>query len=333
MATKLNFLNNTSKPTSNQILIFLQPVGPQQNYLFSAWNVLNPSIGSTQSVILNNEFSGSIATFGDTRGNYSGPVSLPLGKALQITNPNNQSPVIGLPGDSIDKEQVGLQNDAITPPTNLSVTWYVNGNKVVETNNTSTTTLNPGFKSLFQLKQSIFVFLGQRPTETETYTLSTINKTQEFPIRNSATEVSFEVYTDTDGIDKFREISNQQFNTLVEQSVRLSKTYRADLETFKTRIADLEEENYQLSQSNLNLGNSDDVEIWFQAKTGNLPTQEDMKSFLINISLPIIDFSQDDNMYKVKCQNPNGINKSGLEFKIKQSNSSAIRRLEVVLFE
>lgn len=333
MATKLNFLNNTSKPTSNQILIFLQPVGPQQNYLFSAWNVLNPSIGSTQSVILNNEFSGSIATFGDTRGNYSGPVSLPLGKALQITNPNNQSPVIGLPGDSIDKEQVGLQNDAITPPTNLSVTWYVNGNKVVETNNTSTTTLNPGFKSLFQLKQSIFVFLGQRPTETETYTLSTINKTQEFPIPNSATEVSFEVYTDTDGIDKFREISNQQFNTLVEQSVRLSKTYRADLETFKTRIADLEEENYQLSQSNLNLGNNDDVEIWFQAKTGNLPTQEDMKSFLINIPLPIIDFSQDDNMYKVKCQNPNGINKSGLEFKIKQSNSSAIRRLEVVLFE
>jgi hypothetical protein len=85
-----------------------------------------------------------------------------------------------LPGDSIDKEQVGLQNDAITPPTNLSVTWYVNGNKVVETNNTSTTTLNPGFKSLFQLKQSIFVFLGQRPTETETYTLSTINKAQEF---------------------------------------------------------------------------------------------------------------------------------------------------------
>lgn len=224
MATiKLNFFNNTDRPTSNQILIFLEPIDPQENYLFSAWNVLNPSIGSTQAVTLSNEFSGSIATFGDNRGNYSRPVALPLGNALQITNPNNQSPVIGLPGDSIFPEQVGLQNEAKTPPTRLSVTWYVNGNKVVETNNTDVTTLNPGFKSLFQLKQSVFLYLGQKPTETETYTIQTINKAQEFKVPNDETEMNFEVYTEPDGVDKFRLVSTNTYHHLVEEAIRLSK--------------------------------------------------------------------------------------------------------------
>lgn len=93
----INLFNNTTRVTTNQILLFLQPIAPQENYLFTAWQVLNPSIDSAQSAVLTNNFSGSIASFGDTRGNYSAPVALPLGVALEITDPNNQSPVIGLP--------------------------------------------------------------------------------------------------------------------------------------------------------------------------------------------------------------------------------------------
>jgi hypothetical protein len=235
--TKLNFFNNTDKTTSNQILIFLEPIDPQETYLFSAWNVLNPSIGSTQTATLSNDFSGSIATFGDNRGNYSRPVTLELGKALKITNPNNQSPVIGLPGDPIFREQVGLQNEAKTPKTSLSVTWYVNGNKVVETNNTKETTLNPGFKSLFQLKQSVFLYLGQRPTETETYTIQTINQAQEFKVPNDATEMNFEVYTDPDGVDKFRLVRPNTYHQMVEEAVRISNIYNAEIQALEAQIS------------------------------------------------------------------------------------------------
>jgi hypothetical protein len=220
-STKISFFNNTTTSTSNQILLFLQPVEAKSNYLFSAWNVLNPSRFSSQYVILSTDFSGSISSYGDTHGNYSSPVGLILGKALEITNPNDQSPVIGLPVDKplLTPNQVGLLNNTATPAENLSVTWYVNGKKVVETNNTETTTLNPGFTATFELKQYIYCMLGQKPSLTETYTLQSFGMMQQFQVPNGADELNIEVYTDKDGKDKFK-LSDLSFNEFVASARR-----------------------------------------------------------------------------------------------------------------
>lgn len=232
--TNLHFLNNASAPTSNSILIFLQPTGALENYNFYAWSVLNPSIGSTQTAVLTNSFSGSIASFGDSKGNYSRPVALPLGVPLLVTNPNNQSPVIGVPDTNntqVPADAVGLENQAITPPTDLSVQWYVNNNLVVETNNTATTTLNPGFTATFELKQSIYCMLAQPPTLTTTYTIQTFSQMTEFEVPSNATDLYFEVYTDpTTGIDSFEQVTQAQFQQAQQSALEVAKGISAAMQ-------------------------------------------------------------------------------------------------------
>jgi hypothetical protein len=224
--TTIHVHNSVDQATSNVVLMFLQPVTPEDNYLYSAWNVLNPSIGSNQQVQLSTSFSGSIAAYGSSVSDYTDPVGLPLGAAVLITNPNNQSPVIGGPSSALmTADQVGLDNECNSPVTDLSVIWYVNGKKVVETNNTPTTTLNPGFTSTFQLKQSVWVMFGQRPQTTTTYTVQTFGHAVEIPIPNGATDVYIEAYTDN-GVDTFKSIPASQFDALVRKSSRDFAAYQ-----------------------------------------------------------------------------------------------------------
>ena len=240
--TNLHFLNNVSAPTANQILIFLQPTVALENYNFYAWQVLNPSIGSTQMAVLTNNFSGSIATFGDSKGNYSRPVALPLGVPLLVTNPNNQSPVIGVPDTSnkqVPAGAVGLENQAVTPPTDLSVKWYVNNNLVVETNNTVTTTLNPGFTSTFQLKQSIYCMLAQPPTQTSTYTLQTFSLMSEFSVPSQATDLYFEAYTNASGIDTFQQMSQADFQKAEQNALSAVRSLSAATQSLRREISAL----------------------------------------------------------------------------------------------
>jgi hypothetical protein len=217
--TTIHVYNSVDQATSNVVLMFLQPVTAEENYVYSAWNVLNPSIGSYQQVELSTSFSASIAAFGSSVVDYTNPVGLPLGTAVKVTNPNDQSPVIdGSSTVPITSDEVGLDNECTSPPTDLSVIWYVNGNQVVETNNTPDTTLNPGFISTFQLKQSVWVMFSQRPQTTTTYTAQTFGQAVEIPIPNGATNVYIEAYTDNNGIDTFRSIPASQFDTLGRKS-------------------------------------------------------------------------------------------------------------------
>lgn len=226
--TNLHFLNNAKDVNSNSILIFLQPTLALENYNFYAWSVLNPSIGSTQTAVLTNSFSASIASFGDSKGDYSRPVALPtLGKPYLVMNPNNQSPAIGVPDTTntqVPADAVGLENEATTPPTDLSVKWYVNNNPVVETNNTPSTTLNPGFTATFELKQSIYCMLAQAPTVTSTYVLQTFSHMTEFPVPSNATDLYFEVTTDpTTKIDSFQEVTQDKFLQAQQNTLNVAK--------------------------------------------------------------------------------------------------------------
>jgi len=236
--TTIHVHNTVTDVTSNVVLMFLQPVQPQDNYVYSAWNVLNPAPGSHQQIDLTTSFSASIAAFGSSVTDFTDPVGLTLGTPALVSDPNQQSPAIG--GQSsrqITQDQVGLDNECLSPATNLSVIWYVNGNKVVETNNTASTTLNPGFVSTFQLKQSVWVMFGQRPQITTTYTAQTFGQAVEIPIPNGATDVYILAYTDN-GIDTFKPTTQAEYEELVSRS-------RQDFQNYQRRQLD-ELENTQL---------------------------------------------------------------------------------------
>jgi len=220
--TVIHVHNGVTQPTSNVVLLFLQPVSAQDNYVYSAWNVLNPSSGSHQQVDLTTSFSASVAAIGSAVSDYTDPVGLTLGTPALVANPNNQSPAIaGLSSQSITSDEVGLDNECTTPDTDLSIIWYVNGNEVVQTNNTTTTSLNPGFTGTFQLIQSVWVMFGQRPTTTTTYTVQTFSQSVQIPIPNGATDVYIEAYTDSKGIDTFKSVSSVDFYASVQRSGHL----------------------------------------------------------------------------------------------------------------
>jgi hypothetical protein len=213
--TTLHFYNNLSHVSANNILIFLQPVNAQETYRYAAWQVLNPAIKGHQSVALSNTFSGAVAVQKKDSTDYTDAIPLPLGgHPLMVTDQNDQSLVIGDQDTSIPltPTQVGLENSTSSPPKNISCQWYVNNNLVVQTNNTDLTALTPGFISTFELIQNIYLMLGPKPIQQPTYTTQVFNHTAQFAVPVSASDLYFEVYTDSQTqVDGFRQVTLADF--------------------------------------------------------------------------------------------------------------------------
>jgi hypothetical protein len=220
--TTIHVYNACTDKTSNEVLMFLQPVSPNDNYMYSAWNVLNPSPNSHQSCELTTTFSASIAALGSSVDDYTDPFGLTLGSLAVVDNPDNQSPAFDSKATSslpVTADEVGVDNECVSPDTNLSVIWYVNGNQVVQTNNTATTSLNPGYASTFQLYQAVWVMFGQKPTTTLTFTAQTFGAAVKIPIPNGATDVYIKAYTNSEGIDTFEPTTQDAFQDLVAARV------------------------------------------------------------------------------------------------------------------
>ncbi len=218
--TTLHFHNNVSHVNENRILIFLQPVNPQDTYMYAAWTVLNPAIGGHQSAVLSTSFSGAAAALGST--DYTDPKPLSLGTyPLQVINPNNQGLLIDGEDTSISltPNQVGLENLAETPPTHISLQWYVNNNLTVQTNNTAVSALTPGFTATFELQQYVYLMLGPKPIQEPSYTVQVFSKTQQFAVPSSVSDLYFEVYTDpkTD-VDQFKQVSVSDYQQAMHRS-------------------------------------------------------------------------------------------------------------------
>jgi hypothetical protein len=223
--TTLHFYNNVARPNENSILIFLQPVAPKDTYMYAAWRVLNPAFHGHQSTLLSNSFSGAVAAVGSPVDDYTDPAPLRLGThPLLISNPNNQGLRIGGedPQVNLTPNEVGLENKAETPPTDISILWYVNGSLMVQTNNTSVTALTPGFTATFELQQYVYLMLGPTPIREPSYTVQVFSKTQQFAVPPSATDLYFEVFTDpTTGEDMFKEKSQADYHQAIFNARRI----------------------------------------------------------------------------------------------------------------
>ena len=187
----------TDKVGDKKCLLYLQPIGSDttqaKDYEYFAWQNFHPAKGSHNSIPLQTVYSAGVAKYPTTDFNeYTDPVGLDLGQAKKVINTNESDPHFSSDNKSIPAGLVGVYNACITPDNDLSVIWYVNGNKVVTTNNTDGSKMVPMDTSEFELKQTLYVNLATYDSEA-TYNIQTISQMFSFPFKNDDTDLYFEI--------------------------------------------------------------------------------------------------------------------------------------------
>ncbi|MBD2499262.1 putative adhesin [Anabaena azotica] len=200
MATTVNFHFHclTDQIGDRRCLLFLQPVDSDsdkaKNYQYSSWQHFQPSQYSHNTITLQTVYSAGVAIYPTSSFHeFTDPIGLDLGKARKVINTHGSDPHFSGDVTSISPEIVGVYNACTdTQEMSLSVIWYVNKNKVVETNNTDDTKLLVNDTSTFQLKQTLYATLATYDSE-ETYNLQTFSKMFSFAFNNNDTDLYFEI--------------------------------------------------------------------------------------------------------------------------------------------
>jgi hypothetical protein len=196
MKTNLNFHCSTDQVGAFEVLLFLQPVGATENrardYEYYAWEKFHPAKGSNNTVSLETIYGASVATYKSPFGESTDPVELTLGQAQVVNNVAGSDPFFSMDTQAINKNLVGVVNS--TPDKDLWVTWRINKNPVVRTNNTDISKLTPQLTSTFELKQTLYCMFGTYKA-TDTYNIQTFSNMFSFQIPNDATDVYFEINT------------------------------------------------------------------------------------------------------------------------------------------
>jgi hypothetical protein len=187
----------TDQVGDKKCLLFLQPIGSDttqaKDYEYFAWQNFHPAKGSHNTTVLQTVYSAGVAKYPTTDfGEYTDPVGLDLGQAKKVINTNGSDPHFSSDTTSIPADLVGVYNACTTPDNDLSVIWYVNGNKVVTTNNTADSKMLPNDTSEFELKQTLYVTLATYDSEA-TYNIQTISRMFTFPFKNDDTDLYFEI--------------------------------------------------------------------------------------------------------------------------------------------
>jgi hypothetical protein len=187
----------TDQVGDKKCLLFLQPIGSDtteaKDYDYFAWQSFHPAKGSNNTTALQTVYSAGVAKYPTTSLNeYTDPVGLDLGQPKEVINTNGSDPHFSNQSKPIPKDVVGVYNACTTPDQALSVIWYVNGNKVVTTNNSDNSKLLPKDTSEFELKQTLYVTLATYDSEA-TYDTQTISQMFTFPFKNDDTDLYFEI--------------------------------------------------------------------------------------------------------------------------------------------
>lgn len=202
-ATTFNVTNNTGGELGNQyILVFLTPLLNSPNYVYAAWQQLNPGEGATQPFVLNQNITASVTSPNRTT---SAHVSIAPGYLSQATNPGGLSPVLGTPqqSTSVTPQQAGVQNSTSNPFVPLVANWYVNSNLVVS----SSTQLTSGAVSAFELQTTLYWGIGNSATGAN-YTLNQITPLQSYALPAGTATVNVSVtYNPTTGLYGFSFVS------------------------------------------------------------------------------------------------------------------------------
>jgi hypothetical protein len=187
--TTFQVTNNTAGELANQqILVFLTPVMDNANYLYAAWQQLNPSDGATSTFTLNQDIAAYLVTANTT----SAPVAIAPSTMSQASNAGGLSPFLtaSSPSASVTAQQSGVQN-ATSPFVAVDVAWTVNNNLVVQTS----APLSSQAISSFELQTQLYWAVGTT-TVGSNYTLNEITPMQTYSVPAGVSNVAVSVTYD-----------------------------------------------------------------------------------------------------------------------------------------
>lgn len=161
--TKFNVTNNSNGHLNNQyILVYVTPVAQAENWLYAAWQQLNPGDGSTRSFILDQKVSGQMLS---TDGLYTtNQVAIPPSYVSSLTNSGGLEPVLGaiqlgsqVNPPTVTNTQSGIKNQTMDPGSAMYAQWLLNGNLTVQ----SLTPISAGGTlSAFELNTTLYWAVG-----------------------------------------------------------------------------------------------------------------------------------------------------------------------------
>jgi hypothetical protein len=163
-STKFRVVDKTGgKLGFQKILVFLTPENNAEDFVYTAWQQLNPGENSTQSFVLNQAVGGQVVTLDGKQ--ETEVVATPPGYMATVTNAQELGIALGkatltLPetsGMRVTPSQSGIINGTATPPLATKVRWYVNGNMTAESR-----TFLPSGRALstFELKTKLYWTVG-----------------------------------------------------------------------------------------------------------------------------------------------------------------------------
>lgn len=149
---------NADLTKGNSILVFVKPVQKAENWVYAAWQQLNPtSGGGSQKFTLSNKVSAQ-ATIPEEHHYESNAVVLPQQKYSNITKPPGGNIELSSPQDGsqwLEPKQAGLLNTVAEG--GIFAQWLVNGSLAIQGN----TELSNQGKSIFELDTTLYFTVGQ----------------------------------------------------------------------------------------------------------------------------------------------------------------------------
>ncbi len=191
--TQFKVTNKTNGQLRNQyILVFLTPVDNSGDWIYAAWQQLQPGDGGTNFFTLNQKTSGKILVPNKFESNL---IEIPPGWVSLYKNsqasPQGQleNPIIGsdgsIPKPTVTPNQAGIKNMTNAPAQAPYAQWYVNGNLTVQS---IAPVSSGGTLSAFQLDTKLYWSVGNKQ-EGANFTLNQVTTQQVYSLPAGKTSV------------------------------------------------------------------------------------------------------------------------------------------------
>ncbi|MFN6535701.1 MAG: hypothetical protein RM021_004930 [Nostoc sp. EkiNYC01] len=171
-------INQLTEQVSENVLVFLMPVGANRDYTFAAWQVLNPGANGG-SIPFEYDTNISVAAMSQGDRNKTPLTPINPGQLLDATTSevgsvqfsSNPSPL-----DRLTSQQAGILNRT-NPSVMLETEWYVNGDPTVKIKN-----LNKNKVTTFELEASLYFYAAIPTKKGFNYTLQQVSAQTQYVI-------------------------------------------------------------------------------------------------------------------------------------------------------
>jgi len=182
---KFTVINNLTQQVSENVLVFLMPVGASSDYSFAAWKVLNPGANGGNIPF---EYDTNISVTAMSQGDQNKTPITPItpGQLFEARSSGVGSVQLSpnpSPLDRLTPQQAGIFN-LTNPAMMLETEWYVNGDPTVKIKN-----MNKNKVTTFELEASLYFYAAIPTKKGFNYTLQQVSGQTQYVIPAGTKEV------------------------------------------------------------------------------------------------------------------------------------------------